>query len=253
MREQEGQAAPNCARVALLQTAPISRAAQKPEGRRPRLSRDDAEALNNGSGHYMALRLLEPTQEPPALATPSRDLAAAVAEIGDQLARHAARVGALANGAATTEDVDDIDRLTLDRAVAYRNMPAAQAVAGLSRLVGTVEARWQGIVQRLDLSEAAPDALAPDVPPGSPAPCTSSSSTPPRASPELEPRHDVDLIVADLVRRARSVSSVASKWRTCLERDLETTEDERTKADVRTLLADPRSTDAPLPQSFPTV
>lgn len=67
IRERDGHPAPNCARIALLQTParPASRRGRESgEGRSPRLNHTASEELNNGSGHFMALRLLGSDEEP---------------------------------------------------------------------------------------------------------------------------------------------------------------------------------------------
>lgn len=58
------------------------------------------------------------------------------------------------------------------------------------------------------------------------------------------------LIMAELMTQARSIPSLRNKWRSCLLRDFETVEDDRTQVAIRALLDDPSATSANLPQAF---
>lgn len=128
VRELEGQAAPNYARMALLQTPSLRRSTDK-----NRLSSEQREAVSNGSGHFMALRFLGPAEVPPRVATPSSDLSVPAEEIKAQIDRRSARITALADGTATTAEVDDFDRLMLERIVARSTVGHNEEVMRLQR------------------------------------------------------------------------------------------------------------------------
>lgn len=70
----------------------------------------------------MALRPLGQAETPPPVATPPCDLSASAEEIMAQIDRRSARIAALADGTATTAEVDDFDRLMLERIVARSTM-----------------------------------------------------------------------------------------------------------------------------------
>lgn len=78
------------------------------------------------------------------------------------------------------------------------------------------------------------------------------STQSPSPSIDLSAGQDLDAIVAELVKLARAVPSIAAKWRVCLERDLERVEDEETKAAISELLDSTDSPNAALPHSSAT-
>ncbi|EKC97533.1 hypothetical protein A1Q2_08148 [Trichosporon asahii var. asahii CBS 8904] len=80
----------------------------------------------------------------------------------------------------------------------------------------------------------------------------SSSSLPPSPSLNNLTGQDLEAIVSELVRIARAVPSVEAKWRACLERDLESIEDEGTKAAISDLLNSTDGLSTTLPRSSAT-